>query len=59
MFEKLLVLKGGRVEEDLHAPEAIGLDAKLCQVDKRHKPLSLWRRVLGNSFMLMYYTPFI
>jgi hypothetical protein len=32
MFEKLLVLKGGRVEEDLHAPEAMGLDAKLCQV---------------------------
>jgi hypothetical protein len=32
MFEKLLVLKGGRVEEDLHALEAIGLDAKLCQV---------------------------
>jgi hypothetical protein len=28
-------------------------------VDKRHKPLSLWRRVLSNSFMLMYYTSFI
>jgi hypothetical protein len=32
MLEKQLVMKGGRVEEDLHAPEAIGLDAKLCQV---------------------------
>jgi hypothetical protein len=28
-------------------------------VDKRHKPLSLWRRALSNSFMTMYYTLFI